>query len=441
MEKLLTVKEIAEFFRVSNATIYKWKARDLIPYHRVNARLRFDKNEVKEWMQNRRKKKAQFLEKILQIEHRNLQSRLTNLPPLYIDKAGGNMATSTKGRRNFAYGSVYPRRDGGKYTVDFRTSSGKRIQRVVDAWTWQDANECLTREIRKEELKGRGIEIEREPIRVDEATDLYIEDYAKSNKKSWKDDEYRINAHIRPFFGNCRVCDITPLTIEKYRTWRLKSGVTKTTVNKECALLRKIINLMIDWGFANENPMSKIRPFSEKGTERERILSQEEEDRLLSECPSYLKPIIMTALHSGMRRGEIFNLKWDLIDFDRRIIKVEKTKNGKTRMIPINDRLYHELLKVKDQNCQNSYVFPNPETGKPYTEVKKSFKGACRRAGISSDLRFHDLRHGFATKLIQSNVDIITVRDLLGHSSVRITQRYTHSNQEQMRKAVELLAK
>jgi len=95
-------------------------------------------------------------------------------------------------------------------------------------------------------------------------------------------------------------------------------------------------------------------------------------------------------------------------------------------------------MKVRNEAPLGKHVFPNPRTGQPYTEVKKSFKAACKRAGIS-DLRFHDLRHTFATRLISFGVDLITVRDLLGHFSVRVTQRYTHSNQNQKEDAVQKL--
>ena len=154
----------------------------------------------------------------------------------------------------------------------------------------------------------------------------------------------------------------------------------------------------------------------------------------------HLKSILTVALNTGLRRGELLNLKWNQIDFKARMLRVEKTKSGKMRHIPINDILFNELSRLKSENGQNSYLFFNPETGKPYLDMKTGFKGACRRAGIKG-LRFHDLRHTFATRLIQAGVDIVTVQNLLGHHSVTVTQRYTHSNDEQKRKAVELLNK
>ena len=114
-----------------------------------------------------------------------------------------------------------------------------------------------------------------------------------------------------------------------------------------------------------------------------------------------------------------------------------KTKSGKSRAVPINDMLFEFFHARKNKS---EYVFPNPKTGMPYVDLKRQFRNACRRADIKG-LRFHDLRHTFASRLVEKGVDIETVRDLLGHSSITITQRYTHSTDERKRVAVELLSK
>jgi integrase len=143
-----------------------------------------------------------------------------------------------------------------------------------------------------------------------------------------------------------------------------------------------------------------------------------------------------------MRRGEILNLKWGHIDFEARIIKVvsERTKNEKTRHIPINADLFNQILKLKSDNGQSPFVFLNPATKKPFLDMKTPFKRACRISGIKG-LRFHDLRHTFASRLVANGIDVETVRDLLGHHSILVTQRYVHSTDERKRKAVEILNK
>jgi len=122
------------------------------------------------------------------------------------------------------------------------------------------------------------------------------------------------------------------------------------------------------------------------------------------------------------------------------MIKVERTKSEKVRYIPINDDLFKQFLKLKNENGQSPYVFLNPETKRPFLDMKTPFKRACRISGIEG-LRFHDLRHTFATRLIANGIDIETVRDLLEHHSVLVTQRYIHTSDERKRKAVETLNK
>ena len=141
-----------------------------------------------------------------------------------------------------------------------------------------------------------------------------------------------------------------------------------------------------------------------------------------------------------MRRGEILNLKWSHLDFKTRMIKAEKTKSGKMRHIPMNDVLHEELEKLRIQNDQSPYLFFNPNTGKPLSTVRRSFETACRKAGIT-ELRFHDFRHTFASRLAQKGCDIETLRTLLGHYDCRLTQRYLHSQDKQKRQAVALLNK
>ncbi len=201
-----------------------------------------------------------------------------------------------------------------------------------------------------------------------------------------------------------------------------------------------MFNLAIDWDYLKKSPMRKVAFFCEKDNLMERILSKQEEEHLIKASSEHLKPIILTALHTGMRRGEILNLKWNQVDLSKKTIRVEKTKSGKTRIIPINEILFKKLTDLKKKNGKYNHIFLNPKTDKPIKDIKTAFNAAKRRASIIG-LRFHDLRHTFASRLIESGVDIITVKDLLGHFSVVTTQRYTHSRADQKIKAVQGLVK
>jgi integrase len=202
-------------------------------------------------------------------------------------------------------------------------------------------------------------------------------------------------------------------------------------------LLKKMFNLALDWGYCAHNPVLKVKLFSERDNLKERVLSEEEEAKLLEQCPRQLKPIVIAALNTGMRRNEILMLKWEQVDLKTLTLQVTRTKSGKNRMIPINNALL-EVLNIQRQNVNSNFVFPNPENGEPFRSIRNGFISSCRRAGIEN-LRFHDLRHTFGTRLIQKGVDIVTVQNLLGHRNVTITQRYTHTSSVQKREAVDLL--
>ena len=166
-------------------------------------------------------------------------------------------------------------------------------------------------------------------------------------------------------------------------------------------------------------------------------MTRDEESKLFKTSAPHLRPILTLALHTGMRLGEILGLTWGQVDFKKGLIRVERTKSGLCRLIPINTVLYADLRAIKGQS-NSAFLFRNAMTEKPLGSVKTAFKAACRRAGIIG-LRFHDLRHTFASRLIEHGADLITVKELLGHSSVKITERYTHSQSEQKKNAVELL--
>jgi integrase len=263
---------------------------------------------------------------------------------------------------------------------------------------------------------------------------MFIENYSRVNKRSWKDDFYRLRKCIS-FFGNVYLHEVTALDVEKFKSAKLAEGLSRTTVNHYLKILKRLFNIAIEWGYAKENTVKQVKFYSEKDTQKERILTEEEEIRLSEAASQHLRPILITALNTGMRRGEILNLTWNRIDLEQRLIQVVNTKSGRNRVIPINDALF-EVLKGLER--KGDYVFTNPETGEPYKTVRRSFKNACRKADING-FRMHDCRHSFASRLVEKNVDIVRVKELLGHSSVKVTERYTHSNQEERKRAVELL--
>jgi len=231
------------------------------------------------------------------------------------------------------------------------------------------------------------------------------------------------------------------LLIEKYKQKRLSDGIKPASVNREMSVLKRSFNLAITWKMTKENPVKEVR-FLRQPEPRERILSEEEEKKLLEMSTTHLKPILLTALHTGMRKNEIADLKWEQVDLRHKEIEVIKTKSGKKRIIPMSEDLYELYVSLHNQKKGSEFVFQYADlkTGElnHLKYFRTAFENACRRAKIVG-FTFHDLRHTFASRLVRAGVDLITVKDLLGHYSVKTTERYTHSNLEQKKRAVELL--
>jgi len=253
-------------------------------------------------------------------------------------------------------------------------------------------------------------------------------------KKSWQRDVLSIEK-LRSFFQEKYLYEITPLGIEKYKEKRVQE-VKPATVNRELACLKTLFNKAIEWGKLEFNPMKRVKLLKENN-QRIRYLEEDEIKRLIENCSDHLRPIVLLALNTGMRRGEILNLKWDDIDFRQKIIYIRNSKSGEKREIPMNDIVITTLQQMKKISC-GPYVFTNKE-GRPFQKVYKGFKAALRRAGINN-FTFHDLRHTFASHLVMNGADLKTVQELLGHKTFNMTLRYAHLSPDYKRKAVDDLA-
>jgi integrase len=235
-------------------------------------------------------------------------------------------------------------------------------------------------------------------------------------------------------FGKMALAEISPYDVERYKEKRRKT-VSGPGINRELAVLKSMLNRAGDWGFAklSENPVSKVSYFPERHVER--ILTDEEAARLVAACGQAVRPVVVTALNTGMRRGEILDLRWENVDFERRFIRVERSKNGRSRKVPMNSRLAAELRRLRSNGTP--YVFTQ-RAGERLKSIVTAFKTACRHAAIGH-VRFHDLRHTFATNLVMNGVDLVTVKEILGHSDISMTVRYSHPSDERKMAAVECI--
>ena len=153
----------------------------------------------------------------------------------------------------------------------------------------------------------------------------------------------------------------------------------------------------------------------------------------------YLRALVTAAIYAGPRRGELLKLRWTNVDFDLNTITFKETKTNKDRTVPMEPIVRTALLELRERAGDAEYVFVNPDTGTRYTDVKKSFSAACRNAGIT-DFRFHDLRHTFGTRLADAGVDVVKIKELMGHASIVTTMRYIHATDQGKRGAIVVLS-
>jgi integrase len=244
--------------------------------------------------------------------------------------------------------------------------------------------------------------------------------------------------HLLPFFSEFQLIDITTSAIRKYRQERKgQRTLTAATVNRDLSVLRRLLYWAVEEGYLAQNPLGRLRMERERRTMRP-VLSLREEQLLLKAAPAHLQRIILCALHTGMRRGEILSQRWEDIDFDNRILHVShsKTPEGEAREIPLTSRLYEMLIANRQQRGP---VFTYQ--GDPIRIIKTTWGASLRRSGIRH-FRFLDLRHTANTRMMLAGVLQEVRREIIGHSSQRsrdVNDRYTQIELPEKREAIRKL--
>lgn len=248
--------------------------------------------------------------------------------------------------------------------------------------------------------------------------------------------------HLLPLFGQRVLGHMTPKMFAEYKVQRRLEGAAPATVNKELQLVRHAFNLaMREWEWCRTNPMHRVA-LEQVRNEVDRWLTVEEEGRLLAAAAGWLQGIIVFALNTGMRQGEILNLHWEHIDFERGVLIVMKSKNGTRRTIPLITPVFKLLSEMQARTGRTKGpVFLSPR-GKRL-KVRYLVREFCRARDKACipDFRFHDMRHTLATRLVQQGVDLYTVQRILGHKTGIMTQRYAHHSPESLRAGLSVLEK
>lgn len=244
---------------------------------------------------------------------------------------------------------------------------------------------------------------------------------------------------LRAYFRNTKLGHLTVKEVERYQGEGLKSGKAPATVNRHIETLKHMFTKAVEWELVDDVVLKRVRRVKllKENNRRLRFLSREESAALVAACEAHLKPVVVAAMNTGMRKEEILSLEWDRhIDLKHGFILLTDTKNGERRELPINQTLRAALSGlVRRIHCP--FVFCDNQ-GRRFRDVKRSFASALRRVGLK-DFRFHDLRHTFASQLVMAGVDLTTVSRLLGHKSLTMTLRYAHLAPAHMLKAVSVL--
>jgi integrase len=272
----------------------------------------------------------------------------------------------------------------------------------------------------------------------------YMAEHSIPKKASSERDSSSLT-HLLPLFGSCALSEISPKLIYEYKNRRRSESASPCTINRELALMKHAFNLAVrEWEWITENPVIRVSMEKEPPS-RDRWLTYEEEEALLSASPQWLKEIITFAVETGCRREEILSLTWKDVDIFKKVVIIFAKKTGDRRTIPLTAKAF-DVLKLKEKARtkrgsikREDFVFPHPGRQRVnFHTLRWAFEKAIEKAQIE-DFRFHDLRHTFASRLAQQGVDPYTIQKLMGHKTFTTTQRYAHHYSESLRSGIKAL--
>jgi integrase len=346
------------------------------------------------------------------------------------------------------------------FLLEVRCSGGKTFyQRYVDAHGRQrqfklgpakvlslEQARRLARSALAEALLGAGPQTRRQEKRSIPTLNQFVGDrylpHAKASKRSWQTDETILRIHILPSLGSLSIDMITSGHVAGLVNNMRAKGYAAGTINRALTLLRYVFNLVRKWDVpgAGVNPTAGIT--TTPAVQRQRFLTREETQRLVAAIKADKNRVaadaIMLLLLTGARRSEITQAKWEYVDWERRTLLVPISKSSRPRRIALNAAAI-ALLQSLPRTATDDYIFPSPFSGHAFASLFYPWDRIRRRAGLV-EVRLHDLRHSFASFLVNQGVSLYVVQGLLGHTQPRMTQRYAHLAQETLLDAAEVVS-
>jgi integrase len=337
---------------------------------------------------------------------------------------------------------------GNSYWIDFGFNSHRIRKRSPDnSYKGAQAYELLLRQ-----RMARGQPLEEEKIEKNECTfkELalqWLDIYVKNNNKpsEYQNKKNILNSDLIPYFGTKYIDKITSFSIEQYKNNLIKvKNLSPKSINNKLCVLSKCLKSAQEWEFINIVPKIKLQKVPPQKYD---YLTEEESIKLLINAKGVVQEMILLAIKTGLRFGELIALRWEDINIEERILTVNRNivrkievspKSNRTRAIPLtNDIIY--LLKNKNKNKNGKYLFHDRQ-GNPlmYNYCLRNLHKICKKAELRK-IGWHCLRHSFASHLASKNNSIVAIKELLGHTDIKTTMRYSHVNLPVLMEAIESL--
>ena len=341
------------------------------------------------------------------------------------------------------------RASGGKtYYQRYTDERGRERQFKIgpaDVLTLRQARRRAI-QIKAQAILGGDPQNERQERRSIPTLRSFIEDrylpFVQGYKRSWKTDETVLRIHVLPVLGRYFLDEIKPEFIIELTNKMRGAEYAPGSVGRVIIILRYVFNLAIKWKTVPPGTNAASGIPVPPDVQRSRYLSKEEAARLLASIRADENQIaakaIMLLFLTGARRNEITQAEWSYIDWEQCTLLVPKSKNGRPRYVQLNSKAL-DVLRTVPRVAGNPHVFPAPSTGRPMPHLFFPWDRIRKRAGLQ-DFRLHDLRHSFASFLINKGKELYVVQGLLGHKNSRTTQRYAHLSRETLETAAETLA-
>jgi integrase len=334
------------------------------------------------------------------------------------------------------------------FDICYRDQRGKLVWEKI-GWMGEGYTAATASQIRSERVRAirHGQDLPKQKpkeVTLGEVWKRYDE-WLDTGKIKPADDRGYYRKHIEPIFENTLLSKISPFDLERVKMTLLNQGLAAATVKHVLVLIRQLFNKAISWGmWTGENPIKKVK-LPRLNNQRERFLTKAEAQLLLKELATWGRhnhDICMLSLHTGMRAGEIFSLMWQHIDLDNNMILVADPKNGRSRKAFMTPTIRNMFSKMEKGDPED-YVFASRD-GDRIDRISNTFMLAVENLNFNEGITdprqkvvFHTLRHTFASWLAIQGTPILTIKELLGHQTLAMTERYSHLSPDHKRQAIE----